>query len=606
MYSKWRQTLFAFVSFPSTLAAGAPTLQSFKILNRADQVGETYDYVIVGGGTASLTVGDRLSESGKYTVLVIEYGVLDNSTGILTGGVLGGGDPSRQFDIPSVPQPELNNRSINVRVGKAVGGSSAINGLQLFRGTSDEYDMWAELGAENSTWNWAGLLPYFKKSVHFVPPLEQLAREFNITYDIDAAWGQDPSNQLYAGYPNYQPPEIKLMYDAMHKMPDVDFPRDGNAGTNGVYWYPSTMDPRTYTRSYARTGHWDNISLSNYQLITGSKVTKVLFDGNVASGVTFVPVNSSEKTTVRAKKEVILAAGTIHTPQILQLSGIGPASLLQKANITVKVDLPGVGVNFQDHGYTPGVNFKWATQPPVPVMKSGGDPSTMLTRNLGAFLGLPAISPGEVDALAAKYELQASTAHLPEDTHPEILAGYKAQKAAFARILKSKNVSILWQILQANPRADPVFQHPVSRGTVNIDPRNPSAEPIVDYRAFSNPFDLEIMVQLVKFVRRFFTSEAFAPYAPVEISPGANVSTDSELRAWIKEKYVPSVYHPVGTASLMRRELGGVVDEDLLVYGVKGLSVVDASVIPMIPGCPTTLTVYAIAEKAADLIKARQ
>lgn len=148
------------------------------------------------------------------------------------------------------------------------------------------------------------------------------------------------------------------MYDAMHKMPNVDFPRDGNAGTNGVYWYPSTMDPRTYTRSYARTGHWDRISRSNYHLITGSKVTKVLFEGDIASGVTYVPVNGNQTTAVKAKKEVILAAGTIHTPQILQLSGVGGAALLKQAGIPIKVDLPGVGSNFQDHGYTPGVSFR--------------------------------------------------------------------------------------------------------------------------------------------------------------------------------------------------------------------------------------------------------
>lgn len=127
----------------------------------------------------------------------------------------------------------------------------------------------------------------------------------------------------------------------------------------------------------------------------------------------------------------------------------------------------------------------------------------MLTRNLGAFLGLPAISSGDVDALAAKYEIQDSTDYLPKDTHADTLAGYKAQKAVFTRILKSKNVSMLWQILLANPPADPVFQHPVSRSIVNIDHMNSSAEPIVDYRAFSNPFDIEIMVQLVRFVRRF-------------------------------------------------------------------------------------------------------
>lgn len=405
------------------------------------------------------------------------------------------------------------------------------------------------------------------------------------------------------------------MHDAMQKMPNVDFPRDGNAGTNGVYWYPSTMDPRTYTRSYARTGHWDNISRPNFHLITGSKVTRILFEGDVASGVTFVSVNGTQITTVKAKKEVILAAGTIHTPHILQLGGIGPAALLKQAGVPVKVDLPGVGSNFQDHGYTPGVSFRCKSstgldlstvdidlgtkQPPIPVTSSGGDPATMLTRNLGAFLGLPAISPNDVDTIASKYENQDLAAYIPKDTHPEISAGYQAQRSAFTKILRSKNVSILWQILSSSPRTDPVFQHPVSRGTININPSNPTAEPIIDYRAFTNPLDIEIMVLLVRFVRRFFTSETFAPYGPVETSPGAAVASDDQLKAWIRQNYVPSVYHPVGTAALMRRELGGVVGEDLLVYGVRGLSVVDASVIPIIPGCPTTFTVYAIAEKVS-------
>ncbi|CZS91191.1 related to alcohol oxidase [Rhynchosporium graminicola] len=614
--------VLAFVFGIVSTANAIPSGQAFQIFNRANQINDTYDYVIVGGGTSGLTVGDRLSESGKYSVLVIEYGILDNNPDILSGGVYKAMDPTRQFDIPSVPQAELNNRSINVRVGKAVGGSSTINGMQLFRGTSAEYDMWSELGAEDSTWNWAGLLPYFKKSVHFVPPLDALAKEFNITYDVKAAWGQDLSNNLYAGYPNYQPPEIKYMYDAMSKTPNVPIPRDGNAGSNGLFWWPNTMNPRTYTRSYARTGHWDNISRSNYHLLTGAKVTKILLNGQVTVGVSFLSVNGSEFGRARALKEVILAAGAIHTPQILQLSGIGPKDLLRRAGVPVKVDLPGVGANFQDHGYIPAVAFKWTITPPVPVTNSGGDPKTMLSLNIGALLGLPAISPGSVDALAAIYEKQRSSKYLPKNTHPDVLAGYDAQKKTFTRILRWKNVSMLWQILQTSPSASAIFQHPVSRGTVNIDPLNLTSEPIVDYRALSNPWDLDIMVELVHFIRRFFTSGAFAPYGPIQTSPGPNVTTDPQLRAWIKEKYIPSVYHPVGTASLMRRELGGVVNEDLLVYGVQRLSVVDASVIPIIPGCPTTLTVYAIAEKAshpclilcwysnelqaADLIKARQ
>jgi choline dehydrogenase-like flavoprotein len=139
----------------------------------------------------------------------------------------------------------------------------------------------------------------------------------------------------------------------MKNMPGMTVPVDSGAGETGLYWYPISQDPVNYVRSYARTGHWDGINRPNYQLIVGSKVTKIVFDGDTATGVEFVArgAETGPVTTVRARKEVILAAGTVHTPQVLMLSGIGPASHLQEAGIPVKVDLPGVGNNFQDHRF---------------------------------------------------------------------------------------------------------------------------------------------------------------------------------------------------------------------------------------------------------------
>ena len=145
----------------------------------------------------------------------------------------------------------------------------------------------------------------------------------------------------------------------MRDFPGVDVPVDGAGGKTGLFWFTTSMDPETYNRSYAKSGHWDGLNRTNYQLVTGTKVNKISFDDdNVASGVSAVPSDGGKAKIIKAKKEVILAAGSIHTPQVLQLSGIGPADLLKKANITVKVDLPGVGSNFQDHYYIPFHRFE--------------------------------------------------------------------------------------------------------------------------------------------------------------------------------------------------------------------------------------------------------
>lgn len=145
----------------------------------------------------------------------------------------------------------------------------------------------------------------------------------------------------------------------MAAVPNMTIPMDSGSGENGLYWYPTSQDPTTYERSDARTGHWDNITRDNYEMIVGSKVNKILFDGDAANGVQWVPRENlrSRATTVKARKEVILAAGTVHTPQILMLSGIGPTDLLEEAGIEIKVDLPGVGSNFQDHSYIPSVAY---------------------------------------------------------------------------------------------------------------------------------------------------------------------------------------------------------------------------------------------------------
>ncbi|PGH14497.1 hypothetical protein AJ79_02990 [Helicocarpus griseus UAMH5409] len=591
-----------FLALSLRLATAAPGIAKYATLIERQEVGDTYDYIIVGGGTAGLTVADRLTEDSEYSVLVVNDGILGKLSSVSRGQAQFGSP--RMYNFRSVPQTELGGEEVPILAGKIVGGSSAVNGMIFHRGTAEEYNIWGELGGEGSTWNWENLLPYFQKGVYFTPPNAGLAQDFNITYDIEGAWGQDPNTGIYASYPTYETPLIKIMYDALKTMPGVDVPVDGCAGSHGLIWLPTSMDPNDFTRSYARTGHYDGLNRDNYHLLTESKVNKIVLENGTAVGVTFDA--NGQSTTITATKEVILSAGAIHTPQILQLSGIGPASLLEQAGIEVLVDLPGVGANFQDHGYLPSVAFFWQQQPTPPSIPSNGDPSTMKTPGLGAFLGMPAISPDNFATIASNYEQQTAGEYLAEGLDQTIIDGYEEQKRIFARAIRSANVSFFEQFVGGGAGGLAVNLHPVSRGSVNIDPANPNAEPLVDYRALTNPIDVDIMVEMVRWIRRAMALEALQQYQPMEITPGAGVTSDADLGAWVKSQYNPTLYHPIGTASKMPRELGGVVDESLLVYGVQKLRVVDASIMPTLVGAHTSQTVYALAEKAADIIKGVQ
>ncbi|KAI1392214.1 putative GMC oxidoreductase [Hypoxylon trugodes] len=594
-----------------------------RFLNGSSQVRPSYDYVIVGAGTAGLTIADHLTADGKYTVLVVENGDVVDSPRIkqvYSGSAAMG--PTWSYQINSVPQVNLQNRSTAVVAGNLVGGSSAINAMMTVRGTSEDYDRWGSFFGNNSSWSWDGLLPYLKKALTFVPPDPAVAKSVNITYD-SSYWGN--SSGVYAGWPFFQWPGLTTQIEAFRDIPGVEFPPDSGAGKAGFYWFPTFMDPQKVQRSYARTGHYDGINRTNHDVVTKSHVTKVLLEDGAATGVIFRQKvgNATTYTTVKANREVILSAGAIHSPQLLQLSGIGPKKLLESAGINTTVDLPGVGQNFQDHPmmFMSIVLANFTTHPsPLDMFNNKNftdwaqelwrtnktGPYSMGIGNAAAWLGMPVISPERFESIANKLENQDHAAQLPPDTDPTVAAGYRAQMKNMAASIRSSNTAFYNHVLTgAGSSGTLVDLHPLSRGTVNINTTDPfNTEPIVDYRALTNPVDVDILIEMLRFTKRFFFETRLKEYLPRQVQPPDYVNEPEDLAGFLSENLTPSEFHPSGTCAMMPRELGGVVDENLKVYGVKRLRVVDASIMPTLPGANTCQSVYAVAEKAVDLIKA--
>ncbi|GJC96582.1 glucose oxidase [Colletotrichum higginsianum] len=512
-----------------------------KILPRAMDVKAEYDYIIVGGGTSGLTVADRLTESGEL-----------NSTALnlVAGGLAGYRDPTLSLRFPSAPQEGLNGRSFGVVHGLMLGGSTGVNAMQVHRGQKEDYNRWGSYFSDNSEWSW---------DEHEVA--------------------------------------------AFAEIEGVDLPPDSGAGEPGVFWYPLSSDPVTRTRSMARKGHWDGIEAArdNYETITGQRVLRVLFDGETAVGVSFVGANSTTTEgarTVKAKKEVVIATGAIRTPQLLQRSGVGPKSLLEAAGIDVVVDLPGVGQNFQDHPVGAGATFRFTNFNIHPDMTDLENNQTFIDLAQSEFEA-NRTAPDTFEQITAAYESQDPAAYLPAGTDATVIAGYAVQQKAHAAALRSKGAAFYNLFLRGAPtESNFVLLHPMSRGTIEIDTSNPFfKDPVVDYRALSNPTDIDIQVEFIRFTRKYFLKTSLVQFAPEETVPGANVTSFEGLSAAVRAQVSPTTFHPVGTAAMLPRELGGVVDEKLLVYGVKRLSVVDASIQPDLPGAYTQQTVYAVAEK---------
>ncbi|OJD32283.1 choline dehydrogenase [Diplodia corticola] len=581
--------------------------------------GKTYDYIIVGGGLSGLVVANRLSEKSSASVLVIEYGPVDRSNKTTVPYLGTSTNAAGMFNITSAPEPFLGNSTFAVMAGSIAGGGSSVNGMVCGRASAADYDSWEQLG--NEGWGWDGLLPYFKKGTTLGAPSADEAKELGYTWD-PSYYGKGP---LQVGYPDFQYPDMYTFFSGFEEL-GVTFQKEQGAGNNtGLVWSPSALDTKTMTRSSSLTAYYDTASSrKNLNLLSEHQVTQVILSSDLtAEGVKVTNRADGSVSTIYAKKEVILAAGAIHTPQLLQLSGIGPKAVLKAAGVKVKLDLAAVGSNFQDH---PVAYSMWSLNQTFPnagslasnatyneeslqaylVNKSG--PYTRAQGNSVAFLPLHTVTDAG-STLVADLKAQVPTEHLPSIyTDSALQKGFKAQRDILAAQLLAGSVAAIEFPFSGAGFVPNAVQKPLSRGTVYLNASDPTGEPVVSHQAFANPFDRAQVFAGFQFTRKFFASDAVSSaMTPAEAAPGAAVDTEDAFFAAMTAAGLmsPTFAHASGSCPMMPRKSGGCVGADLLVYGAKKLSVVDASIMPIIPSNHLQASVYAVAEKAADLIKAR-
>ncbi|KAG0643981.1 hypothetical protein HOY80DRAFT_1013795 [Tuber brumale] len=606
-------TLCALIALFPAIVTPIPLVPRFISEN---QILAAYDYVVIGGGTSGLAVANRLSEDSSKTVLVIESGPMDDGSDDFKIPYLGRGYKNfgtrYDWNITSVPTASLGNRTIIMPQARVLGGTSSINGMMFSKGAASDYDAWEELG--NEGWNLKSLEKYFQKSENFTAPSEKLVQEFGITYDKSA---HGSTGFIHSSFPKFLWPQLKNWIAAMKSLGHSVSQDPANGGALQLFWSPFSLNPDTQTRSFSREYFDGAQDRPNLHVLLETTVTKLLTFGDERIRVNAVEFSSSAgapKKCVKVKREAILAAGSIFSPQILQVSGIGPASLLKSLGIKVVVDLPGVGANLQGHVYIPtiyqmtNVSLSAASLTTNATFynemyelyktKRDGPFTNAAGSNMIAMLPLSDITSDDFHGLLET----PNEAFSYQDT--SISKGYKAQLKILLRHLTTPKMAATEMFWLSEGGIILSVMHPLSRGTVTTTSSSLLASiPAINTGHLTHPLDTKIFIETLRYTRKIIATHEMRELGLVEVVPGAGANTDEQLEKAVRDGS-SSMYHMTGTCSMMKRELGGVVDKELRVYGVKNLRVVDASVQPLIPAAHVQSTIYAVAEKAADLIKA--
>ncbi|KAK0469217.1 alcohol oxidase [Desarmillaria tabescens] len=612
-------------SLPSKQTCNAPvTASSFS--------STSLDVVIVGGGTAGLVLASRLSESKKLQVGVIEAGddrvndpLIDvpNDANLLgyEGALFG--NSTYDWKYTSVPQRGLDGRVLSYPSGKVLGGSSAINGITIQRGSREDYDAWGNAFGNGQEWTYDALLPYFKRYEHWHAPTLSATGDLN-SDELSAVHGTDGPISL--SYNNWLPDvDIPLTQAGIALgLGPTQNPDGGDDSFFPNFGAAHGFDPVSGNRSYAASGYYGQTERcrSNLHLLTGALVTRIIWDNTTATkavGVEYAVGN--DKFTVKTQKEVILSAGALRSPQILELSGVGNKTLLESLNISVVLDIPQVGENLVEQTIA-ATDF--LVRDGVVTLDALGNNATLLaeqqnlyrTNKTGAFTYLLHVNaPTPIRSVVPEEEFTAMRAVLDDYLASEALTPLQTVQYNIVKQLidegKVATTSLLLVPsggLVSTPAAGQGYisvvstpGHPFSRGTVHINTTDPVAYPLMDSAFLTNPWDVQATIRVMQFVRRW-VSAADVIESPGTPPPEADSWSDDQWTAYVKS-VLGTAHHPVGTTAMASQELGGVVDPRFKVYGLQNVRVVDAGVFPMPVGVAPMSTVYMLAEKAADTIK---
>ena len=531
----------------------------------------SFDYIIVGAGTAGCVLANRLSKDPSKSVLLLEAGKKDNYfwIDIPVGYLYTIGNPRTDWCFETEPEPGLNGRSIGYARGKVLGGCSSINAMIYMRGQQSDYDHWAKLG--NEGWGWSDVLPIFRRSEDYQHGADDFhgvggelrVEERRVNWEILDVWREAAQE---CGIPKID-----------------EFNRGDNFGN--AYFQ---MNQRSGKRWSATRAFLDDIrQRPNLTVLTEATVEALTLEQNdsglAATGAQVL--HGGQRRQITARNEVLLAAGAIASPQLLQLSGIGTADALKAHDIPIKHALNGVGQNLQDHLQ---IRTIYQVDNTVTMNQRARTPWGMAMMGLEYFLkktGPLTMPPSQLGAFAKSDPSQPS-ANIEWHVQPLSLDKFGSPLHKYNAITPSV----------CNLR-------PSSRGSVTLKSANPADAPAIAPNYLSTQEDLDVAVAGLKYTRQIMAAPSLAPFNPVELKPGPEVTSEEDLQQAAGDLGT-TIFHPVGTCKMgPAHDDAAVVDDQLRVHGIQGLRVIDASIMPTITSGNTNAPTVMIAERGADFIK---